>query len=53
MVRGISITLSPEIISRVTTFPLGVKWVKERMPSTATKKNSFYQKMSILKIKIE
>lgn len=41
MVRGLVITLSPELISRVTTFPLGVKWVKETMPSTTAKKIFF------------
>ena len=41
VVRGLAITLSPEIISRVTTFPLGVKWVKERMPSNLAKRSFF------------
>ena len=41
MVRGLAITLSPELISKVTTFPLGVKWVKERIPSTTCKKSLF------------
>lgn len=41
MIRGLAITLSHELIRRVTTFPLGAKWVKERIPSTATKNNLF------------
>lgn len=42
VVIGLAITPSPELIRRITTFPLGVKWIKEdRMPSTATKKISF------------
>ena len=41
MVRGLSITLSPELISVVITFPLGVKWVKERMPRNVAKKIFF------------
>ena len=41
VVRGLAITLSPELISKVTTLPLGVKWVKERMPRTAAKKIFF------------
>ena len=41
MVRGLAITLSLKIISIVTTLPLGVKWVKERIPSTIAKKIFF------------
>ena len=37
--RGPEITLSPELISRITTFPLGFKWNKENMPSTIAKRN--------------
>ena len=41
MIKGLTITLYPELISRVTTIPLGVKWVKEIMLSTATKQYFF------------
>ena len=41
MIRGLAITLSLENISIVTTLPLGVKWVKEIIPSIAAKKNLF------------
>ena len=41
MLRGLDITLSLEPIRIVTIFPLGVKWVKERIPSTAAKKSFF------------
>lgn len=41
MVRGLDITLSPELTRIVTNFPLGFKWVKERMPNTAAKKIFF------------
>ena len=26
MVRGLAITITPELISRITTLPLGIKW---------------------------
>ena len=42
MVRGLAITISPELINIITTFPLGVKFIKvDRMPSTTTKKSFF------------
>lgn len=41
VVRGLAMTLSPELRSRVTTFLLGFKWVKERMPTISAKKSLF------------
>jgi len=29
IVRGLTIDLTPELISRVTTLPLGIPWIKE------------------------
>jgi len=41
-VRGLAISLSPKIISRVTTLPLGIKWSREDKSKSATTKNSFF-----------
>lgn len=42
MVRGFSITITPEVISRITTLPQGMPWIKEdKVESTFTKKNFF------------
>jgi len=42
VVRGLVISLSPKLISRVTTLPLGIKWNKEdKATSVTAKKNLF------------
>ena len=42
VIRGLVITISPEVINRVTTLPLGIKWNREdRVNSATSKKNLF------------
>jgi len=38
MVMGLDISLSPEVISKVTTLPLGVKWCREDKTTSVTTK---------------
>ena len=42
MVRGLSIELTPELISRITTLPLGVPWRKEDKGNSQTAKKKFF-----------
>ena len=42
MVRGLDISISPELISRVTTLPLGVQWRREEKTNNAISKNKFF-----------
>lgn len=45
VVEGLAISLSPETISRVTTFPLGMRWSKEdKQMSVTARKNVFLSK---------
>lgn len=40
VVRGLAITITPELIRRITTLPLGIKLNREdRVTSSTTKKN--------------
>lgn len=40
MVRGLAITITPDLISKVSTLPLGVKWNREeKLFCTASKKS--------------
>ena len=41
VVRGLTIYLNLEIISRVTTLPLGIKWSREDKSTSVTTKNNF------------
>lgn len=42
VVRGLTISLSPETISRVTTLPIGIKWSREEMFISVTNKNNLF-----------
>lgn len=42
MVRGLYISLKPEIIIRVKTLPLGIKWIREDKSTSVTSKNNFF-----------
>jgi len=42
MVRGFSITINPDVISRVTKLPLGVKWRKEDKANNTFAKKMFF-----------
>ena len=42
VVRGLSIELTPELISRVTTLPLGVLWRKEDKGDSHVSKRKFF-----------
>jgi len=42
VVRGCSIDLTPEIITRITTLPLGVPYRKEDKGNSQTAKNKFF-----------
>ena len=44
MVRGLSVTITPERISRITTLPLGLQWrKKDKGSSTYAKKKFFFE----------
>ena len=44
VVRALSVTITPESISRITTLPLGLQWRKEdKASSTLAKKNFFLE----------
>lgn len=42
-IRGLSIEITPEFISRVTTFPLGLPWSKDEKPIGQAAKTKFFQ----------
>jgi len=42
MVRGLSITITPEIISKITTLPLGMQWRNEDKASNTFAKKKFF-----------
>lgn len=42
VVRGLAISLSPELISKGTTLPLGIKWGEEDKTTSATTKKNFF-----------
>jgi len=42
VVRGLFITITSELISRVTTLPLGVQWRKKDKSNNALTKNNFF-----------
>ena len=46
-VRGLSITISLALIIRVTTLPLGIKWNKEDIATSATVKKNFFRDKEI------
>ena len=51
--RGLTLKLTPQLISQVTGLPLGMPWDKEeRKLGQKPKRNSSYQKSSIQRIKI-
>lgn len=41
--RGLTIKLTPEFISRITSFPLGLPWSKEEKPLGQVVKRIFFQ----------
>jgi len=41
--RGISMEITPEFISRVTTLPLGLPWSKDEKPIGQAAKKNFFQ----------
>lgn len=45
VVRGLSITISHEVISRITTFPQGVQWRKKDKARNTFSKNFFFLKI--------
>jgi len=42
VVRGLAISLNLQLISRVTTLTLGIKWRREDKTTSATSKNNFF-----------
>ena len=42
-IRGLSIEITPEFISRVTTLPLGLPWSKDEKPIGQAAKKNFFQ----------
>jgi len=42
MMRGLAISLSPKLISRVETLPLGIEWGREEKIASATTKKNFF-----------
>jgi len=42
IVRGLTIDLTPELISRVTTLPLGIPWRKEDKADSEVEKIKFF-----------
>ena len=43
VIRGLVITITPDLISRVTTLPLGIKWNREdRVTSVVAMKSLFF-----------
>ena len=42
-IRGLSIEITPEFISRVTTLPLGLPWSKDEKPIGLAAKKKFFQ----------
>lgn len=42
--RGLSMEITPEFISRVTTLPLGLPWSKDEKPIGQAAKKNFFQK---------
>lgn len=42
MVRGLVISLNAELISRVTTLPLGIRWSKEDKVVSVASRNNFF-----------
>lgn len=42
MVRGLSITINPEVINRLTTLPQGVQWRREDKASSTFSKKKFF-----------
>ena len=42
IVRGLTIDLIPEFISRVTTLPLGIAWIKEDKADNQVEKRKFF-----------
>jgi len=44
MVKGLSIAITPKVISRITTLPLGLPWRKDdKGNNTLAKKNFFLE----------
>jgi len=53
VVRGLSIDITPKLISRVTTLPLGVPWRKEDKGDSEISKRKFFLEADETLIKIQ